>query len=261
MKRTLLSISLILICLLASCSMDGGNPGNTDPPGIDQPETPVEPQPDPDTPSTPDKPEEPEDTPDEEQPSVTVSAPSIMFRGFQKPSRDAVITISIPDGATVYYTTDGSTPTSENGINYNRREYTETFGNNHIASDVVVPAGCEVKAVAYKNGGCSRVVSIKIPNEITINAPSISIRGTTSSDRVVVSMSCNDPEAYIYYTYDGTDPTPGCSRPYSYSSLAYTVDGNRIVEGIAVSHGTTVKAIAYNSYSEQTSGITTKHVE
>ena len=196
MKRTLLSISLILMCLLASCSMDGGNPGNTDAPSIDQPETPVEP---------------------------------LMFRGFQKPSRDAVITISIPDGATVYYTTDGSTPTSENSINYNRREYTETFGNNHIASGVVVPAGCEVKAVAYKNGGYSRVVSMKIPTEITINAPSISIRGTTSSDRVVVSMSCNDPEAYIYYTYDGTDPTLGCSRPYSYSSLAYTVDGNRIV--------------------------------
>ena len=261
MKRVFLSISLILMCLLASCSMDGGNPDGTDIPGIDQPETPVEPQPDPDTPSIPDKPEEPNDTPDEEQPSATVNAPSIMFRGFQKPSRDAVITISIPDGATVYYTTDGSTPTSENGINYNRREYTVTYGNNHISSGVVVSAGCTVKAIAYKDGVYSRVVTMEMPVEITINAPSISIRGTTSSDRVVVSMSCNDPEAYIYYTYDGADPTPGCSRPYSYSSLAYTVDGNRIVEGIAVSHGTTVKAIAYNNYSGQTSGITTRYVE
>ena len=260
------------MCLLASCSMGGGNTDITDNPGTEQPSTPPEPeipaepdipedpQPDTDTPSTPVTPEEP-DTPAEEHPSVTVSAPSIMFRGFQKPSRDAVITISIPDGAIVYYTTDGSTPTSENGINYNRREYTETFGNNHITSGVVVSAGCEVKAVAYKDGEYSRIVSMMIPTEITIKAPSISIRGTTSSDRVVISMSCNDPEAYIYYTYDGTDPIPGCSRPYSYSSYTYTVDGNRIVEGITVSHGTTVKAIAYNSYSDQTSGITTKYVE
>lgn len=252
--------------------MGGGNTDITDNPDTEQPSTPTEPempaepdipedpQPDTDTPSTPVTPEEP-DTPAEEHPSVTVSAPSIMFRGFQKPSRNAVITISIPDGATVYYTTDGSSPTSENGINYNRREYTVTYGNNHISSGVVVSTGCTVKAVAYKDGGYSSVASLKIPTEITISTPSISIRGTTSSDRVVVSMSCNDPEAYIYYTYDGSDPTPGCSTPYSYASYTYTVDGNRIVQGITVSHGTTVKAIAYNSYSEHVSGIATKYVE
>ena len=41
----------------------------------------------------------------------------------------------------------------------------------------------------------------------------------------------------------------------------YTVDGNRIVEGLLVSHGTTVKAIAYNSYNEQTSGITILYID
>ena len=174
MKRILLLILIVLMCFLASCSMGGGYTDITDNPDTEQPSTPTEPempadpdipedpQPDPDTPSTPVTPEEP-DTPAEEHPSVTVSAPSIMFRGFQKPSRNAVITISIPDGATVYYTTDGSQPTTENGSNYNRREYTVTYGNNHISSGVVVSAGCEVKAVAYKDGGYSRVVSMMIP--------------------------------------------------------------------------------------------------
>lgn len=266
-------LMVILGCMLISCSMDGSNPEDmTDKPSEEQPSTPSEPE-TPTGPENPTNPETPEieeptipDTPSEEDPSdsqetVVISTPHITFRGFQRPSRDAVISISKPENATVYYTTDGSIPTAENGINYNRRESVLSYGLNHIGSGVSVPAGCEVKAVAYMNGHYSSVSSMIVPTEISIASPTISIRGTTSGDKVVISLYSNDPEAYIYYTFDGTEPTPGCSRPYSYSSLAYTVDGNRIVEGIAVSHGTTVKAIAYNNYSDQKSGVSTKYIE
>ena len=125
---------------------------------------------------------------------------------------NAEVAISVPSRATVYYTTDGSTPTSDS------TEYTEPF---------TVNATTTVKAIALKDGVYSEVASKTLTK---LAAPTIS--GTTPfSETTSVTMTGPDGAA-IYYTTDGSTPASG--------STAYS-------GAITLSSTTTIKAVSVKS--------------
>lgn len=244
MKKPL-TILFILICLLASCSMDGGNPDDTDNPGLDQPTNPDEPE-------TPAGPEEPEQAP--------LSRPYISFIDFVNPGLStAAVTMSTSESnAEIWYTTDGSTPSEDNGIEYNWNKRTLHCGSL-ICKGVPVSAGCTVKAVTFKDGRYSEMVSFQVPSEPTLDPPTIFIRGE-DGDLVVISMQTNDSAATIYFTRDGSTPTTE-SMIYSRQATQHILPGNKIVTGTIASHGSTVKAFAYSTRYGLTSEITTVHID
>ena len=125
------------------------------------------------------------------------------------------VAISVPTRATVYYTTDGSTPDSDSSV------YSEPF---------TLSATTTVKAIALKDGVYSEVASKTLTK---LAAPTIS--GTTPFDETT-SVTMSGPEgATIYYTTDGSTPTSGSTE---YSS-AITLSATTTIKAIAVKSGVT----------------------
>lgn len=225
--------------------MAGNNPGDTDIPAIDQPVDSPETE-------TPDEPEDPVQEP--------LSKPYISFIDFISPGTTsaAVIMTTSEQNAEIWYTTDGTTPSENNGIEYNWSKRTVICGST-VISAVPVSAGCTIKAVTFKDGRYSDVVSFLVPSEPTLDPPSIFIRG---EDRglVVISMQTNDSSATIYFTRDGSTPTME-SMIYSQHVTQHILPGNKVVTGMTISHGSTVKAFAYSTRYELTSDIATIYIE
>ena len=233
------------MCLLVSCNMAGSDPGNTDNPSLDQPTNPVEPE-------TPVELEEPEQAP--------LSRPYISFIDFVNPGLStAAVTMSTSESnAEIYYTTDGSTPTEDNGTEYNWNKRTLLCGSL-ICKGVPVSAGCTVKAVTFRDGRYSDVVSFQVPSEPTLDPPTIFIRGE-DGNLVVISMQTNDSAATIYFTRDGSTPTTE-SMIYENQKTTHVLPGNLIVSGTIAEHGDTVKAFAHSTRYGLTSDITTLYID
>lgn len=146
--KKILMILLAMMLLLASCSMAGNNPDNTDDPEIDQPTEPVEPE-------TPAEPEEPVQAP--------LSRPNISFIDFIDPgTRSAAIVMTTSEqNAEIWYTTDGTTPYEDNGIEYGWNKRTVICGST-VVTAVPVSSGSIVKAVTSKDGRYSSEVRLQV---------------------------------------------------------------------------------------------------
>ncbi len=131
-------------------------------------------------------------------------------------SPQTVSITSATGGAVIHYTLDGSTPTS---------------GSPVYSSPLSIGAGTTtVKAIAISGGVSSSVASgVYTINLPTVTTPTFSPAAGTFSSTQTVSISTSPGSASIYYTLDGSTPTP--------SSTLYTGP-------ITISITTTVSAIA-----------------
>ena len=126
------------------------------------------------------------------------------------------VTVSIScgtDGATIYYTTDGTEPSATNGT-----AYTESFTVNTTTT---------VKAVAVKDGESSSVVSQTYNfTDVLIDPVVFSpIEGTYSGAQTLEMFSVNQ-NAKIYYTTDGSTPSATNGTLYSSSDVINLAVGN-----------------------------------
>ncbi len=138
-------------------------------------------------------------------------------------SVQAVAITSATGGATIRYTTDGSTPSENNGILY-------------AGTPVSIGATTALRAIAYKSGFIDSAVT---SGQYTINlpvavAPVFSPAAGTYTSAQSVKITSTTSGATIRYTTDGSTPSETKGTLYS---------------GTAVSIGatTTLKAIAYKS--------------
>lgn len=141
------------------------------------------------------------------------------------------ITVSAVKGATIYYTTDGSTPSKKNG-----KKYTGPI-------DAASVAGKTIKAIATLPGKLnSDVVSAEVsklipstpvnPVKGQVAAPT----GTRSKDNNTFTLATKTAGATIYYTTNGSYPTTKYGTKYT-KPFTIKKDSATTITAIAVKNG------------------------
>ena len=135
-------------------------------------------------------------------------------------------------GATIYYTTNGTTPTTSS-TKYSSAisvSSTETIEAIAVASDYSTSATA------------SATYTITTP---AAAAPAFSLAAGSYTGGKTVTLSDTTSDATIYYTTNGTTPTPSSAK----YSAAISVNQSETIEAIAVASGCSNSAIASAKYT------------
>jgi hypothetical protein len=137
-------------------------------------------------------------------------------------------------GATIYYTTNGTTPTTSS------TQYTGpiTVSSTETLQAIAVAPGDTNSAVA----SAAYTINLTLPS---VSTPTFSPAGGTYSSAQPVTISDPTSDATIYYTTNGATPTP--------SSTEYTgpitVSSTETLQAIAVATGDANSALAAAAYT------------
>ena len=147
------------------------------------------------------------------------SAPTSTITGL---SYNTTIALAVTTpGTTIYYTTDGTTPTTSSSV---------------YSSAIAISKTTTVNAIATGGGFTSSIVATFVVT-ITVATPTISTNGGTFSSTQSLTLSCADSGAAIKYTTDGTAPdSSGTAIVYS---GAFAVNTNCTVKFFAYRTGCT----------------------
>lgn len=169
-------------------------------------------------------------------PKDTVKTPVIVPSGETTyyNSQTVIITCAT-DGASIYYTTDGSKPDANSTL---------------YEGEFVITSSMTVNAIAICDGmNDSELATAKFTREYyTVKTPVIIPTGdTVFYDSQTVIITCATPGATIYYTTDGSKPTVN-STPYTGE---FTVATNTTVNAIAVYEGMLDSEIATAKFTRE----------
>ncbi len=158
----------------------------------------------------------------------TVTAPTISATAVAGGQQVSIS--SGTSGATIYYTTDGSTPTASS----------PTYG-----SSFKLTATKTVKAIAMKTGMVNSSVASQSVTVSRVATPTISPAGGLFSVSQQVTMSCATSSAAIHYTTNGSAPT--ASSPIYNGAI--TLNSTTTVKALAVKSGMLDSLSSSQSYT------------
>lgn len=138
-------------------------------------------------------------------------------------SMTVTITDALP-GATIYYTTDGSTPTTRSAV------YPASTGLT-ISNSETITAIASVSGYITSSPSAVAYTSTTVPL-----APVLSLAAGTYIGPQTLTITDSSTTATIYYTLDGMTPTPGAADTSVYSQ-AFPVTASETVTAIAVNPG------------------------
>ena len=142
-------------------------------------------------------------------------------------------TVAISDptpNATIYYTTDGTTPTT---------------GSTVYSGVITVGSTETLEAIAIATNYSQSIVASAAYTIIPLAAtPTFSVTPGTYTVTQTVAISDSTPNATIYYTINGTTPTTGSSV---YNG-AITVGSTETLEAIAIASGYSRSGVASAAY-------------
>jgi hypothetical protein len=158
-------------------------------------------------------------TPTLEDPTPQVETPTISPNGGSFGSAQNVTLACSTDGAAIYYTTDGTTPTTSSTL------YSAPF---EVSSTLTVRAFAA--KTDYTDSATASAAFVFSTAQVA--TPTFSPDGATDDETITVTISTATSGATIRYTTDGSEPTSG--------STQYTAP-------LSVSSTTTIKARAFKS--------------
>jgi len=151
--------------------------------------------------------------------------------GTYKSAQTVTLSDATPN-ATIYYTTDGSTPTASSTV----YSAAITVSSSETIQAIATASGYLASAVASAN------YTINLPVAAT---PAFSVAAGTYTSAQTVTLSDATPNATIYYTTDGSTPTT--------SSTVYTapipVSASETINAIATASGYLASAVASANYT------------
>ena len=163
------------------------------------------------------------------------AAPLFSSNGGTFGSIQKVSITSATEGATIYYTTDGSEPTTDS------TKYTAV---------ITIDKTTTIKAIAVKDDmENSKVVTAEFTIILPVTAPVISPNGGSFTGSQTVKITCATEGAKIYYTTDGTAPKTSST----FYEKEFTITENTTVRAIAVKEGMTNSAIVSVSFTKRSS--------
>ena len=161
----------------------------------------------------------------------TVETPEFSVASGAVNSGTEVTITCATEGAKIYYTTDGSEPTTSS------TEYTAAIS---------VTTAVTLKAIAVKSGmNNSAVASASYTIKGTVATPEFSVASGEVDSGTSVTITCATDGAKIYYTTDGTEPTASGTEYANAISITEAVT----LKAIAVKDGMNDSAVASVSYT------------
>jgi hypothetical protein len=159
------------------------------------------------------------------------ATPTFSPAGGSYSSAQSVTIGTTTPSATIYYTTNGLTPTTSSAV---------------YAGSITVSSTETVQAIAVASGYSTSVVaSASYTISLPAAAPTLSPAGGTYTSAQSVTIGTTTPSATIYYTTNGSTPTT--------SSAVYlgpvTVSSTETVQAIAVASGYSTSAVASASFT------------
>lgn len=107
------------------------------------------------------------------------------------------------EGAAIYYTTDGTIPTIETGTLYTQ--------------PIILEKSTILKAIGVKEGMIESLIASAVYTKLGTTSPVTFSPGAGEvfQDTLEVTLSCETPDATIYYTLDGSEPDKETGLIYS----------------------------------------------
>ena len=163
--------------------------------------------------------------------AIAAAAPTFSLVSGTYPTAQSVAISDATSGASIYYTTNGATPTTSSAI---------------CSGPITVSSSETLEAIAVETGYAnSTVATATYTIASVLPAPTFSVAGGTFTSAQSVSISDATTGRTIYYTTNGTVPTT--------TSAVYTgpitVSSNETLEAIAVETGYTNSAVATATYT------------
>lgn len=171
---------------------------------------------------------------------ATVANPKIVASGANANGAFAgstTVTITCDTvAASIYYTTDGSEPSAENGTLYN--------------SAIDVTNSVTIKAIALKDGCVpSAVVTKKLTNTSCVEIPVLSVPAGDFWNTITVFVTGATSGATYYYTTDGTEPSSSSSE-YS-ASTGIKIDATTTLKVVGTKSGLANSSVVSAEYTKQ----------
>ena len=163
--------------------------------------------------------------------ATTVVTPSIYLDGGTYTGNQSTTISCGTDGASIYYTLDGTDPTS---------------GSTLYSGAITIDHSCTLKAIGIKDGLTNSSIA-SATYTIKVNTPSFTPTGGNLYQTTSVAIDCEIADASIYYTM-GADPADPTSSSTPYTG-AISVSSATKIKAIAIKDGLTNSEIATATFT------------
>jgi hypothetical protein len=175
--------------------------------------------------------------------NTTVATPVIAPTSGKYPSGQLVTIVDSTSGTTIYYTTDGSTPTTSSN------KYSAPFAvrtSETIEAIAFLPdTKCRCILPVYSQSAPASATYTISSTASTASTPTFSPAAGTYATTQSVTIADATSGATIYYTTNGTTPTTSSTK----CAGAISVSATKTIEAIAIATGYTNSAVATAKYT------------